>query len=80
MKTQRQNYEIETVHPAGYRDGKHTVTVTTTKNHQTNRYVKCVSGGGFGCSRDYETPSDSIAINNLMMENGMRAIRIVKVS
>lgn len=77
--TQRTNYKIETVHPNGHRDGEHLVTVTTTKNHQTNRYTKSVSGGGFGCSRDYETPSDSVAINNLMVENGMRAVRMEKV-
>lgn len=75
----RTNYQIETVHPAGYRDGIHVVTVTTTKNHQNNRLVKCVSGGGFGCSRDYETPSDTVAIQNLLAENGMRMIRMKEV-
>lgn len=76
--TTRTTYTIETVHPTGYRDGIHVVTVTTTKNHRTSRLVKSVSGGGFGCSREYDTPSDTIAIQNLLAENGMQMIRMVK--
>lgn len=79
MKTIRTTYRITTDHPNGYRDGEHEVTVTTIKNNQTNRYVKSVSGGGFGCSRDYETPSDMVAIANLLTENGMRMLKMVKV-
>lgn len=74
--TQRTTYRITTVHPNGYRDGDHEVTVTTAHHRQTNRLQKCVSGGGFGCSRDCETPSDLVAINNLLAENGMRLVKI----
>lgn len=80
MKTGRINYRITTVHPTGYRDGDHEVIVTTEKNHQNNRYQKHVSGGGFGCSRDYETFSDAVAIANLLAENGMRMVKMVKIS
>lgn len=79
MAATRTTYRVTTVHPAGYMDDTHELTVTTTKNHQTNRYVKSVSGKGFGCSRDYQTPSDAVAISNLLAENGMRAVQSVKV-
>lgn len=77
--TKRTKYKIETIHPNGYMNGEHEVEVTTSKNHQTNRYTKSVSGKGFGCSRDYETPIDSIAIQNLLAENGMRMVKIIKI-
>lgn len=64
-----QNYTIQTTHPAGYRDGTHVVTVRT--NRDGTRYV---SGGGFGCSRDYRTTSDVDAITSLLRENGMRLV------
>lgn len=79
MTNARITYRITTEHPNGYRDGEHEVTVTTTKNHQTNRLQKCVSGGGFGCSREYETIYDTVAIQNLLAENGMRMTRMVRV-
>jgi len=79
MTMKRTDYRITTLHPNGFRDGEHVVTVTTSKNHQTNRLTKSVGGGGFGCSRDYETPLDIVAITNLAAENGMRVVRCVKV-
>jgi hypothetical protein len=80
MKVTRTSYRITTVHPTGYRDGEHVVEVSTRKNFSTNRLEKNVSGGGFGCSRDYSTPSDTVAIQNLLAENGMRMIKMVKIS
>lgn len=69
------SYRITTVHPTGYRDGEHTVEVRQNKDGVT-RYV---SGGGFGCSRDYWTPLNTVAIANLLAENGMRMVKCVKV-
>lgn len=69
----KQQYQIETRHPAGYMDGTHFVTVTTETNG--SRYV---DGRGFGCSRDYPVTSDKTAIVMLLRENGMSLLSIKK--
>lgn len=69
-------YKITTEHPTGYMNGEHIVTIVTGKNHQNNRYTKSVKIAGLGCSRDYETPSDTIAISNFLVENGMRMLKM----
>jgi hypothetical protein len=67
------SYKITTKHPAGYRDGTHEVTVRVNANG--TRYV---SGGGFGCSRDYWAKTDKAAITSLLAENGMELVACKK--
>lgn len=72
-------YRITTVHPTGYRDGEHEVRVVRNPVHDGIPESRYVTGGGFGCSRDYTTPSDTVAISNLLAEHGMRMVRMAKV-
>lgn len=67
----RTDYRVTTKHPAGYRDGTHTLTVNL--NRDGTRYV---TGGGFGCSRDYNTFDDATAIRSLLREHMMTATEI----
>ncbi len=67
----RKTYKITTRHPNGYRDGEHEVTVTI--NQDGTRYV---SGGWFGCSRDYKVDGDRGAVRMLLAENGMRLVEM----
>jgi len=48
------------------------VTVSVNRDGKT-RYV---TGAGLGCSRDYATPSDAVAVSNLLLENGMRVLKM----
>lgn len=73
-------YQITTVHPTGYKDGNHTVKVyrcPIVDNAPESRYV---DGADFGCSRDYVTPSDTVAISNLLAEHGMRMAQMTRIS
>lgn len=73
-------YRITTVHPAGFKDGEHEVRVIrnpVVDGFPESRYV---TGSTFGCSRDYVTPSDTVAIQNLLTEHNMRMTKMVKVS
>ena len=70
----RTTYSITTKHSNGYRDGVHEVNVTTD-----NKGLKSVSGGGFGCSRDYATDKDITAIKFLIAENGMTLVKSKKL-
>jgi hypothetical protein len=71
-------YFVTTEHPTGWMNGTHEVTVVTEKNHQTNRLQKSVRIPGLGCSCDYQTPLDLVAISNLLAENGMRMVKMVQ--
>lgn len=64
----RNTYSVETVHPAGYMNGVHSLEVQTNNDGSRN-----VIGDKFGYSRDYRVATDADAIHAFLPEHGMRA-------
>lgn len=79
MTTTQTKYRILTER---LRDGikqSHDVTVSTRKNHSTNRITKSVDTAELGCSRDYQTFLDTVAVQNLLTEHGLRMTKMEKI-
>ena len=73
VQTTRKRYSVRTQHPTGYKDGWHEVTVTVPSWGQPygSRYV---DGAEVGCSRDYNTDSDRVAIQCLLRDLAMTLV------
>ncbi len=72
--TTRRIYNVKVNHPTGYHDGTHQLTVNDNPSGKS-----CyVSGGEFGCSRDYAA-DDITAIRTFLSEHACTLISIKKV-
>lgn len=75
--TIRSTYKIEVEHVVNGYEREYKEYVVTV--HTDNKGIKNVSGSTLGYSRDYQTPHDSIAVSNFLLEHGGRLKKMDKI-